>query len=46
MKKYQICQNKVTINLSIIGEDSNSNCKTISNKNIKSKIKMRVIKNK
>ena len=46
MKKYQICQNKVNINLSISGEDSNSNCKTISNKNIKSKIKTRVIKNK
>ena len=46
MKKYQICQNKVTINLSISGEDSNNNHKTKSNKKNNSKIKTRIIKNK
>ena len=46
MKKYQICQNKVTINLSTSGEDSNNNHKTKSNKKNNSKIKTRIIKNK
>ena len=45
MKKYQICQNKVTINLSLSGEDNNSQI-TISNKKNNSKIKTRVIKKK
>ena len=39
IKKCQICQNKVTINLSVSGENSNSNHKTISNKKTNSKIK-------
>ena len=47
-KRYPICQNKVTINLSISGEsnNNNSNYNTISNKKANSKIKNRVIKKK
>ena len=48
-KRYPICQNKVTINLSISGENNsnnNSNHNTISNKKTNSKIKNRVIKKK
>jgi hypothetical protein len=44
-KKYQVCQNKVTINLSISGE-SNSNHNTISSKKNNTKIKTRAVKKK
>ena len=37
-KKYQVCQNKVTINLSV-SDETNNNYKTFSNKKTNSKIK-------
>ena len=49
-RKYQVCQNKVTINLSLSGEGSNNNSNnntisnTISNKKTNSKIKTRIRK--
>ena len=45
-KKYPLCQNKVTINLSISGENNNSNHNTISNKKTNSKIIKKVTKKK
>ena len=45
-KKYPLCQNKVTINLSISGENNNRNHNTISNKKTNSKIIKNVTKKK